>query len=331
LRRSQRPLVIAARPSRLARAQAEMVGRALEKLNTGLTVDYRWIESEGDQMEGRPLADRGGKSLFTRAVSRELLAGKADIAVHSLKDLGAEQPAGLTLAAIPRRGEVRDCLISPHPGSIADLPAGATVGTASPRRAAQLKHLRPDLALQLLRGNIETRIRRVLEERRHDATLLAAAGLHRAGLLEHTTRPVPVETILPAPAQGALAIECRIDDHTTLTRCLPLNHTESAEAVHGERRLIAGLGGNCHSPIAALITPAEGEDGAVGYRVRIKALHPKGERVIEHDAWAAAGELTDEIDRILKSLDAQGARALIREGTGKRDREKAGGTPNAER
>ena len=186
-------------------------------------------------------------------LSRELVDGNADLAVHSLKDLPAiPETPGLVLAAVPPRRDVRDCLISPHATSIDKLPIGATLGTAGPRRASQAKRLRPDLQIRLIRGNIETRIRKVLEDRQVDATLLAMAGLQRANLTEHAQHPIDPAIMLPAAGQGALALQCRADDHQTLRRCLPLNDPLTAACVNTERQIVADLGGNCHSPIAVL-------------------------------------------------------------------------------
>lgn len=314
MRTSSRPIVIASRRSRLAQAQTRSIGEALQRLHPGVTIDYCWLESQGDRHQDIPLADAGGKGLFARAIEEALLAGRADVAVHSLKDLPVPDTPGLCLVAIPPRHDVRDCLITPPGGAttIADLPHGAVVGTASPRRAAQLKLLRPDLRIELMRGNVDTRLRKVIEDRAYDAALLAVAGLHRAGLAEYATNVIDPEEILPAASQGALAIQCRRDDHVTLSRCLPLNDPQTATAVHLECSVVAALNGDCRSPIAALAQPHE-RDGQAGYRLRVRALDPQGRRSIDVDDWAPVEQTTALEKRVVAELLSRGAAELIRD------------------
>ncbi len=205
VRRSRKPIVIASRRSRLARVQAEMVGRALARLHPRVAVEYRWIESEGDRTTGSLVA-HGGKGLFTRALEQALLNREADLAVHSLKDLPAQDTPGLKIAAIPKRADVRDCLVA-RDGvtTIEQLPEQAVVGTSSPRRAAQLRRLRPDARVVPIRGNVETRLAKVLDsadDMPYDATLLAVAGLVRLGVTDQPYHPLAVEQILPAASQG---------------------------------------------------------------------------------------------------------------------------------
>jgi hydroxymethylbilane synthase len=191
--------------------------------------------------------------------------------------------------------------------SIETLPRHAKLGTASPRRAAQVKRLRPDVTAELIRGNIETRLKKVLDEKRFDATLLAVAGLKRGGLAKHAAHAIEPEVLLPAAGQGALALQCRADDHVTLTRCLPLNHAPTATAVHAERAIVAGLGGDCHAAIAALaeVSPAE-------VRVRVRVLSADGSRVVEADQTAPIKRATKLAGAMLKDLEARGARELLR-------------------
>jgi hydroxymethylbilane synthase len=316
VRRSRKPIVIAARRSTLARTQAELVGAALGRLHPRLAIEFRWIESEGDLVTSS-LADAGGKGLFTRAIEQALLDGRADIAVHSMKDLPSSDTPGLTIAATPKRADVRDCLISPTAvRSIDALPRGAVVGTSSPRRGAQLLRLRPDLRIEPIRGNVETRIHKVLGEAgasTFDATLLAAAGLSRLGLGEHLEGAVDTDEVLPAACQGALAIQCRADDSVTLTRTLPLNDATTATAVHAERRVVAALEADCHSPLAVLVEPVEpqqrGKRKPVGpdYRVRIRALSPDGRQCLEVDQQAPMKQLRRLIKDVVKDLKSQGA------------------------
>ncbi len=312
LRRSHRPIRIASRRSRLARAQALAVGRALGALHPQIEVEYFWIESEGDQKTNISLADTGGKGLFTKAVERALLTEEADIAVHSLKDMPVGLTPGLSLAAIPKRGDVRDCFISDKANSIEELPMGATVGTASPRRVAQLLHLRPDLKTELLRGNIQTRLARVLEHHALDATLLAVCGLQRAGLGTYADKPIAIETILPSASQGALGIQCRTDDHVSVSRTLLLNHTPTSLAVHAERQIIARLEGNCHSPIAVLAQPLDAEGRH--FQIEAKVFSPDGKITLAALAKAEGKHLAKAAQKVLDDLLAQGATDLLATG-----------------
>ena len=310
MRRSRNPIVIASRRSLLARAQAQVVGRALQRLHPQVELEFVWIESEGDRQLGRTLASSGGKGLFARAVERALLTGEADVAVHSLKDLPTQLTPELTLAAIPRRGDARDCLIAPEAATIAALPPEAVVGTASPRRCAQLLHLRPDLQVTLLRGNVETRLRKVLEQHEVDATLLSVAGLKRAGLARYADQPIDPELILPAAGQGALAIQCRQDDHVALSRCLPLNDPGTSAAVHFERDVVAGLGGTCHSPIAVYARPTGA--GAAAFALRARVLSPDGLTCLDTKPLrAATGQLAGAARRMVQALLDQGAAAVL--------------------
>lgn len=328
MRRSHKPIIIASRRSRLARRQAEMVGKALGRLHPTLDIQYRWIESEGDRHAEAMLAEHGGKGLFTSAIERAVLAGEADLAVHSLKDMPAVDTSGLTIAAVPPRADVRDCLISRQGyAHISELPHDSVVGTASPRRAAQLLRLRPDLNIQLLRGNIDTRLRKVLDpvnadttphRPTYDATLLAAAGLTRLKLREHTQHPIDTADMLPAACQGALAIQCRADDHVTLTRCLPLNDPAASTAVHAERSIVAGLKGDCHSPIAVLGEPLDIDAAAAPrnsdahwFRIRVRVLSPDGDTCLEADEKVKTRELRRLVKQLIRDLHARGAADLL--------------------
>lgn len=286
-----------------------MVGRALGKLHSHVTVEYKWIESEGDQRVEGSLADSGGKGLFARAVEMALLNHTADIAVHSLKDMPTDLTPGLAIAAIPRRADSRDCLIAPEADTIMNLRQGATVGTASPRRAAQLLRLRADLDIQLIRGNVDTRLRRILEERMMDATLLAASGLKRAGFGKFANKPIDIEQMLPSAAQGALALQVRSDDHMSMTRCLPLNNPATSAAVHFERAVIHGLGGNCHSSIAVHAAPADAE--ARRFDLRARVLGPTGDPCLELSDQCETAGLTDAAAMMVEKLQSQGAAQVL--------------------
>lgn len=322
MRRSRKPIVIASRTSPLARVQAEMVGGGLARLNPGIEVRYVWVQSEGDKVQTGPLSAVGGKGLFTKAVEQVVLKGDADIAVHSMKDLPAdEETPGLQIAAVPRRADVRDVLIARSgPITVDDLPQGSKLGTSSPRRAAQLKRLRPDLIVEPIRGNVDTRIEKVMgESPGFDATMLAIAGLNRLGKVELMDKPLPVEQVMPAASQGALGIQCRRDDHVSLTRLLPLNHPATATAIHAEREIVAGLGADCHSSIAVLAeqvdpakTQAERNADSHWFRLRVRVLSADGSEQLEADEQCKTPELRRLTKRVVKDLAARGAGELLR-------------------
>ncbi|MBM3146211.1 MAG: hydroxymethylbilane synthase, partial [Chloroflexi bacterium] len=208
------------------------------------------ITTQGDQILDKPLPEIGGKGLFTQELENELLSGAVHCAVHSLKDLPVENPAGLAIGCIPARGEIRDVLIAKDGHSLVSLPAGASVGTSSLRRAAQILAARPDLSTCSLRGNVDTRLRKALEGQ-YDAIILAGAGLIRLGLDGHVTEWLPLEVMLPAPGQGALAVQCRADDEITLSLLAALDDATTRAAVTAERQFLLGLGGGCAVPVAA--------------------------------------------------------------------------------
>ena len=215
------------------------------------------IRTSGDMIRDRPLAEAGGKGLFTKEIEEALIAGRIDLAVHSAKDLPTVLPAGLIIAAVLAREDARDVFISRKAASVRDLPHGATVGTASLRRQALVKRLRPDLAVTTLRGNVETRLRK-LDAGEVDATLLALAGLKRLGLADAATAILPVDEFLPAVGQGVIAIEARGDDQRTLALLQAVNHADTATALAAERAFLAVLDGSCRTPIAGHATVAAG-------------------------------------------------------------------------
>jgi len=288
-------------------AQSQAVANALSKLHPAVDVRLLPMDTRGDQMLDHPLASIGGKGLFTGALEGALLAERADVAVHSLKDMPTDSKSGLVIAAIPKRGDVRDCFIAHTALTIDDLPTEAIIGTASRRRAAQLARLRSDLRFETLRGNVETRLKRILEERRYDGTLLAAAGLTRSGHGGHASRPIDPAVVLPAAGQGALAIQCRAGDHVTLRRCLPLNDSLAAACVEAERRIVAKLAGDCTSPLAALAEPTD--DGRI--RLRARALSHDGTRCAEAETSTTLRDLRHAADAITHRLIDQGAQQII--------------------
>lgn len=250
-------LIIGSRGSRLALWQAESIKAAIEALDSqALAVRIRIIKTSGDVLKDAPLAMIGGKGVFTKEIEEALLDGRIDLAVHSLKDLPTTLPRGLVIAAITEREDARDALVlragsSLETPSIMHLPEGSVVGTSSPRRLAQLKHLRGgDLGIKDLRGNVDTRLRK-LDEGQYDAVILAAAGLRRLGFAERISAPISTAEMLPAVGQGALAIETRDDDRALIDLLAPLDHAPTRGACTAERALLRALGGGCQLPIAA--------------------------------------------------------------------------------
>ncbi len=249
-------LKIGTRGSPLALAQAEDVRTRLVAAHDDLsanTIEIVVIKTSGDRILDRHLMYAGGKGLFTKEIEDALLAGSIDCAVHSSKDMPTALPPGLELSAFLEREDPRDAFISPRFSHFLDLPTGAVVGTASLRRRAQALRLRPDLKIVTFRGNVQTRLRK-LEDGDADATFLAVAGLNRLSMASAAAEKLSLEDFLPAPAQGAVTIETRIDDERTASRLLPLHHTDTALAVAAERALLAALDGSCRTPIAAHAT-----------------------------------------------------------------------------
>ena len=269
----EKPFRLGTRGSPLALVQAGMVRDALIAAH-GLAVDVVPIRTTGDRVQDRALAEIGGKALWTRELDRALLAGEVDACVHSMKDVETLRPDAIAIAATLPRADVRDRLIGAP--SIAALPHGAVVGTSSPRRAAQVRRLRPDISAVVFRGNVDTRLGK-LAAGEVDATLLAAAGLER--LERHDTGvPIPVETMLPAAAQGAVGVET-LADGPARALVAAIDHLPTHAAVQAERAFLAGLGADCHSPVAALAR----WDGDV-LVLRAQLLSPDGALSVEGEA-----------------------------------------------
>lgn len=265
-------IVIGTRGSRLALWQAEWVKAELQKRNPGLAVELNKIKTTGDKILDVPLAKVGGKGLFVKEIEEALLRGEADIAVHSMKDVPTEFPAGLHLAVICEREDPRDAFIAPMKDgtfrfqNFSSLPQGATLGTSSLRRSCQLLSIRPDLKITQLRGNLETRFRK-LDEGQFDAMILAFAGVKRLGWSGRITEAIDTKVSLPAIGQGAVGIECRIDDEFINRLIAPLNHSATSTCVRAERALLKKLEGGCQVPIAAHARLVDGKiviDGLVG-------------------------------------------------------------------
>jgi hydroxymethylbilane synthase len=252
-------LRLGTRGSPLAMAQARMVRQALATAHAfdPEQIAIEVIRTSGDRIQDRPLADVGGKGLFTKEIEEALAAGTIDLAVHSSKDMPTVLPPGLVLSAFMEREDPRDVFISRKAKSIADLPRGATVGTASLRRQAMVKRQRPDLTIVPLRGNVETRLRK-LDEGVADATLLALAGLKRLGLADAATAVLDVNEFLPAVGQGAIGIETRADDARTRELLAAINHADTFSALAAERAFLAVLDGSCRTPIGGHATISGG-------------------------------------------------------------------------
>ncbi len=247
---SPRRLVIATRESALAMWQAKHVRARLLELYPACTVELLGLTTQGDRVLDQALADIGGKGLFIKELEIAMTEGRADLAVHSLKDVPMEMPEGFTLAAITAREDPRDALVSNHYVDLAALPGGARIGTSSLRREAQLRERDPLLKIEPLRGNVNTRLKK-LDEGRYDAIVLAAAGLKRLGLGERIAYTLDPEESLPAVGQGALALECRADRDDVIAALAPLADPLTTCCTAAERAFSRALSGNCHTPLAA--------------------------------------------------------------------------------
>jgi hydroxymethylbilane synthase len=270
-------LRIGSRGSPLALVQArEVQSRIAEAVGIDAArIEIEVIRTTGDVVQDRPLAEAGGKGFFTKEIEEALLAGSIDLAVHSSKDLPTILPAGLVLAGFPPREDPRDAFISRKAASLRELPPGAVVGTASPRRQALVKRLRPDVTAAMLRGNVETRLRK-LEAGEVDATLLAVAGLKRLGLLAAATAILDPDAFVPAVGQGAIGIETRADDAKTRALVEAIDDADTAAAVAAERAFLAVLDGSCRTPIGG---HAKIEGGTLRFRGII--VKPDGSEAFE--------------------------------------------------
>ncbi len=287
---------IGTRGSPLALAQAHEVRDRLAAAH-GLAHDaitITIIKTSGDQILDRPLAEIGGKGLFTKEIEDALLANEIDLAVHSMKDMQTALPDGLTIGAVLPREDVRDAFISLKFASLAELPPGAVVGTSSLRRQAQLLRARPDLVVVGFRGNVQTRLRK-LQDGVADATFLAVAGLKRLGLQDRITAPVPIDQMLPAVAQGAIGLEIRAGDERTADLIAPLNDAASALAVTTERSFLARLEGSCRTPIAGY---AQLDHGQLHFRGQV--LSPDGKKGYD---VARQGPAANALDLGLSAAD----------------------------
>ncbi len=292
-------LTIGTRGSALARWQTEWVQSRLQAAWPELRCELRLFQTSGDTILDRSLPEIGGKGLFTEELENALRSGEIDIAVHSLKDLPIDIAPGLTIGAIGEREDPRDVLISRRYYMLAQLPQGARVGTSSLRRAVQLLAARPDLGILSLRGNVDTRIRKAMQGE-YDAIVLAAAGVLRLGFASHVAEYLPFDVMLPAPGQGAVAVQCRKDDHRTIDLIRPIDHALTRSAVTAERTFLSGLGSGCSAPVAAY-AQANQLIGLIASKDGKRVIRVSGEG---HDPVALGSELAQQ------SL-ARGAQELL--------------------
>lgn len=299
------PLRIATRQSRLALWQAQHVATRLGEAHPGLAVELVPMTTQGDRILDRSLAQVGGKGLFIKELEIAITEGRADIAVHSMKDVPTDMPPGMTLAAMLPRADPHDAFVSLRHASFNQLPQGARVGTSSLRRQCQLKYARPDLQLLTLRGNVETRLRK-LQEDQYDAIILAAAGLIRLGLEDRITHRFDLPDFVPAVGQGIIGIECRADDARSIALVRALNDELAWQCCEAERAFALRLQGSCQSPIAGHATIASG-------RVQLRGVvgSPDGKEIYRGVQDGAVADIhavgTALADRL---LDA-GARVLL--------------------
>ncbi|WP_323750351.1 hydroxymethylbilane synthase [Marinobacter sp.] len=302
---SKRILRIATRSSALALWQAEFIKSELERLHSHITVELIKIKTQGDKILDVPLAKIGGKGLFVKELEEAMLDGRADLAVHSMKDVPMDFPEGLGLVAICEREDPTDAFISNHYANIDELPSGAVVGTASLRREAQIRANRPDLEIKVLRGNVNTRLAK-LDAGDYDAIILASSGLKRLGFSDRIRYCLPDTFCLPAVGQGALGIECRLSDNDLKELLDPLNHADSADRVKAERAMNRRLEGGCQVPIAAYALLEDDDtlwlrglvgsvDGTQILRVEGRAPRAEGERLGRELAEQLLGMGADKV------------------------------------
>lgn len=298
-------LRLGTRGSALARAQATLITGVLERRHPGLVVEPVFIRTTGDQLQRGPLAAVGGKGLFLKEIEEALQTGAIDCAVHSMKDVPAELAVGCVIAAVPERADPRDVLLARVRGGIGALAPGARIGTASVRRRALLLARRRDLDVQVVRGNVDTRVGK-WRGGEFDAILLAAAGLARLGLAIPETDPLPVDDLLPAVGQGALALEARADDRATCALLAAIADPAATAAVAAERSFLVAIGGDCNTPLAAHAT-------LDGDRLLLRALvsDVEGTRLLR-DAETGARRDAESLGRTVAGrLLARGARELL--------------------
>ena len=300
-------LRIVTRESPLALWQAQFVRTRLQEMHPGLRVGIKTVKTVADRFLHKSLAEMGGKGVFVKELEQALLNHEADLAVHSMKDVTVDLPAGLTIAVIMQREDPRDVLVASRYSSLAELPAGARIGTSSLRRQCQLNAACPGLALQDIRGNVGSRLQK-LDNGTYDALILAAAGMKRLGLEDRISVYLDVDDMLPAIGQGALGIETRADDARVLPLVRPLNHELTRVCVSAERALSRKLYGGCHLPLAAYAEIS-------GEYLSMTALagYPDGSRVVKDRIAGAAGQAEKLGHELGERLLQQGAREILAE------------------
>ncbi len=298
-------LIIASRESRLAMWQAEHVRDQLSALYPECCIEILGMTTRGDQILDRALSKVGGKGLFVKELEVAMSEGRADLAVHSLKDVPMDLPEGFAIAAVLEREDPRDAFVSNHFASLQDLPLGSIVGTSSLRRQALIAARFPNLIIQPLRGNLDTRLRK-LDQGEYAAIILAAAGLKRLGLPERIRSFIEPEQSLPAAGQGAMAIEIDSSRPDLLEWLAPLNHLETAQAVNAERAISKSFGGSCQIPLAAFATVAEGK-----MHLRAMVATPDGTRIAHAQASGAADDSVSLVARVVQALSAQDAEDIL--------------------
>ena len=298
---------IGTRASALALWQAEWVKAELEKKYPGMTVSLTKIKTTGDKILDVPLAQVGGKGLFVKEIEEAMLANEIDIAVHSMKDVPTMFPDGLHLSCITKREDARDALLTRNNVKFKDLPQGATIGTSSLRRQAQLMSIRPDFKIAQLRGNVDTRLRK-LKEGQFDAIILAAAGVRRLGLAENVSEYIDPSISLPAIGQGALGIECRVDDRELNDLIAFFNHQDTRTCVTGERALLRRLEGGCQVPIACYGQMMNGKLHLIGLVASVD-----GKRIIKETLEGEADKAEKLGVTLAENLLKKGADVILRE------------------
>ena len=310
------PLRLGTRGSRLALWQAHTVADLLAARQ--VPVEIVTIRTSGDRLQDRPLSEPGTKSLFVKELEEAMLAGAIDFAVHSAKDMPAELPPGLDIAATLPREDPRDAVVLPagHPGDlelprlVAMLGAYPAIATSSIRRSAQLALLVPGARFVPIRGNVDTRIRK-LDEGGYDAIVLAAAGLRRLGVADRISALLPIDACVPAPGQGIIAVEIRADDHDTRTAMAAVHDADAGTALAGERALVTALGGGCHLPLGGIVLHDAGE-----IELRAVVLSPHGGGVLRARARGPIGDPEGLGRRVASELEAAGALTILNEARG---------------
>jgi hydroxymethylbilane synthase len=303
-------LTIGSRGSKLALTQTHWIAEQIQSLHPGIPVEVQIIKTTGDKMSAASLTQLAGESkgLFVKEIEEALLAGSIDLAVHSLKDVPSTLPEGLTIGVIPKREDPRDALIGNQQlASLSDLEQGATIGTSSLRRSVQLRGSRPDFKVVPIRGNVDTRLRK-LKEQQLSGVILALAGLRRMKLEQHVSYVFSVEEMVPAVGQGALGIEIRSDDERVMNLIGALEHQPTRTAVEAEREFLRGMGGGCQVPMGAFVELSEPQSRFLAF-----LANPSGDQVIRYSTEVSSASLTEEAERAVDYFRSQGSDKILAE------------------